>query len=118
MSTVCCGYCAHTFERDDPKRERGRCPLCGASWSGLGPYPDWDPPQSNVASQENPTSNPYESLKLAEVEKILGVTRRTVLRYITEGSAAGKLRAYKVNAYWRVKRADLDDFLARQVRNT
>jgi len=66
---------------------------------------------------EQAPKDPERLLKLSEVEKILRVTRKTVLKYINEGSGSGKLRAQKVNAYWRVRQADLDDFCARQAKS-
>jgi excisionase family DNA binding protein len=51
-----------------------------------------------------------EELKLytlREVEKILKVTQRTLYTYIQEGT----LKATKIGKYWRVKHADLMDFV-------
>ena len=51
-----------------------------------------------------------EELKLytlREVEKILKVTQRTLYTYIQEGT----LKASKSGKYWRVKHADLMDFV-------
>jgi excisionase family DNA binding protein len=51
-----------------------------------------------------------EELKLytlREVEKILKVTQRTLYTYIREGT----LKASKSGKYWRVKHADLMDFV-------
>lgn len=51
-----------------------------------------------------------EELKLytlREVEKILKVTQRTLYTYIQEGT----LKATKSGKYWRVKHADLMDFV-------
>ena len=70
--------------------------------------------------QETPATveDPDEDLVLAEVEKVLKVSRKTVLRYIHEGTQTGlKLPAHKVNAYWRVRRGDLATFRARQESN-
>lgn len=44
---------------------------------------------------------------LKEVEKILKVTRRTLYTYIQNG----QLKATKIGKYWRVKHADLMDFV-------
>lgn len=49
---------------------------------------------------------------LQEVAKILGVSVRSLYRYID----SGRLRAVKVG-YWRVNKADLDNFL-RKFENT
>ena len=51
-----------------------------------------------------------EELKLytlREVEKILKVTQRTLYTYIQNG----QLKATKIGKYWRVKHADLMDFV-------
>jgi len=51
-----------------------------------------------------------EELKLytlREVEKILKVTQRTLYTYIQEGT----LKASKSGKYWRVKHADLMEFV-------
>jgi excisionase family DNA binding protein len=44
---------------------------------------------------------------LKEVEKILKVTQRTLYTYIQNG----QLKATKIGKYWRVKHADLMDFV-------
>lgn len=44
---------------------------------------------------------------LREVEQILKVTQRTLYTYIQEGT----LKATKIGKYWRVKHADLMDFV-------
>ena len=44
---------------------------------------------------------------LREVEKILKVTQRTLYTYIQNG----QLKATKIGKYWRVKHADLMDFV-------
>ena len=45
--------------------------------------------------------------KLREVEQILGVTQRTLYRYIE----SGKLKAIKVGGQWRVERDELNYFI-------
>lgn len=44
---------------------------------------------------------------LREVEQILKVTQRTLYTYIQNG----QLKATKIGKYWRVKHADLMDFV-------
>jgi excisionase family DNA binding protein len=66
------------------------------------------PAPASAPQIQPPSPNSTALLKLAEVEKELRCTRKTVLNYIN----SGKLRAHKVNAYWRVKRVDLDKFMA------
>jgi len=46
-------------------------------------------------------------LTTAEISKELKVCEHTVRNWIK----TGKLKAYKANNYWRVKREDLDKFL-------
>lgn len=51
-----------------------------------------------------------EKLKLytlAEIEPILGVTRRTLLEYIK----SGKLKAVKIGNKWKVSEENLKDFI-------
>jgi len=45
--------------------------------------------------------------KLREVEGILGVSQRTLYRYIE----SGKLRAVKFGGQWRVERAEINAFI-------
>lgn len=45
-------------------------------------------------------------LTLEEVRKILGVSERSVYRFID----SGQLKAYKIR-YWRIKERDLADFI-------
>lgn len=67
---------------------------------------------SNDASK--PDRDPDELLLLVEVEPLLKVGRKTLLRYINEGvRGVGKLRAQKVNTSWRVRQGDVDEFLSR-----
>jgi excisionase family DNA binding protein len=47
-------------------------------------------------------------LKTREVAKILSVKPRTVAKWIRNGD----LKAVKVGTNWRVRREDLDDFIA------
>jgi len=56
----------------------------------------------------NGDTNPDRLLLLREVERILGVSRKTLLRYIADK----KIPACKVGAYWRIRRADVDAFVA------
>ena len=44
---------------------------------------------------------------LTDIEKILGVTHRTVLLYVRDK----KLKAFKVAGQWRVTEADLKEFI-------
>ena len=44
---------------------------------------------------------------LTEVRKILGVTQRTLYRYLKEGT----LKAFKIGTYWRVSEGDLEAFI-------
>lgn len=44
---------------------------------------------------------------LTDIEKILGVTHRTVLLYVRDK----KLKAFKVGGQWRVTEADLKEFI-------
>lgn len=50
---------------------------------------------------------------LTELEPILGVTHRTLLRYMKDG----RLRAKKIGAKWRVTRAALEEFLGEAPSN-
>ncbi len=44
---------------------------------------------------------------LTDIEKILGVTHRTVLQYVRDK----KLKALKVGGQWRVTEKDLKEFI-------
>ena len=44
---------------------------------------------------------------LKEVEKLLGVTQRTLYNYIKQG----QLKAVKIGKYWRVPHKVLEDFI-------
>lgn len=46
---------------------------------------------------------------LEEVQELLKVTRRTLYSYIK----AGTLKATKIGRYWRVRHADLKEFIDR-----
>lgn len=87
-------------------------PPTGQTLDGEFAVDEPDSPPPEVAAEPPPPPvakrDPAELLKLAEVEKELRTTRKTVLTYIKDG----KLRAHKVNAYWRVRRGDLDKFMA------
>jgi excisionase family DNA binding protein len=48
-----------------------------------------------------------ETLKTAEVERVLGCHRQTVLKLVRDG----KLSAFKLNTNLRVRRSDLAHFL-------
>lgn len=50
---------------------------------------------------------------LTDLEPILGVSHRTLLRYTKDG----KLRAKKIGAKWRVTRAALEEFLGEAPSN-
>ena len=45
---------------------------------------------------------------IEEVKKILKVTQRTVYNFIKNGD----LKAIKIGKYWRVRHADLEEFIA------
>ncbi|OGG40577.1 hypothetical protein A2118_00880 [Candidatus Kaiserbacteria bacterium GWA2_50_9] len=47
--------------------------------------------------------------RIAEAKKMLGVSERSIFRYIHDG----KLRATKIG-YWRISNADLNRFIADQ----
>jgi excisionase family DNA binding protein len=47
-------------------------------------------------------------LSLDDARKILGVSERSMYRYIHDG----RLKAYKIG-YWKIKEADLQDFIKR-----
>ena len=57
--------------------------------------------------QEHREMEELKLYTLREVEKILKVTQRTLYTYIQEGT----LKASKSGKYWRVKHADLMDFV-------
>lgn len=42
-----------------------------------------------------------------EIKEILKVTQRTLYNYIKSGN----LKAVKIGKYWRIKQADLEEFL-------
>ncbi|HAQ55819.1 MAG TPA: hypothetical protein DCR44_00170 [Acholeplasmatales bacterium] len=48
-----------------------------------------------------------------EITELLKVTQRTLYNYIKSGS----LKAIKIGKYWRVKHADLQDFINNGTRN-
>jgi len=51
--------------------------------------------------------NELKIYSLKEVEEILQVGQRTLYTYIKDG----KLKAFKVGKYWRVKHEDLKEFI-------
>ena len=50
---------------------------------------------------------PIEVYTLDEVADILQITRRTIYTWIKEG----RIKAFKVGRYWRVRREELDRIL-------
>lgn len=56
---------------------------------------------------ENKEHTPIEIYTFKDLEKILGVSRRTLQTYVT----TGKLKAVKIGNRWTVTRANLDKFV-------
>jgi excisionase family DNA binding protein len=52
--------------------------------------------------------NELKVYTLKEVAEILQVTRRTIYNYIKDG----KLKAFKMGKYWRVRHEDLKEFIS------
>lgn len=48
--------------------------------------------------------------RIAEAKKVLGVSERSIFRYIHDG----KLRATKIG-YWRISESDIKKFIAKSV---
>lgn len=57
--------------------------------------------------QEQQDMEELKVYSLKEVEKILKVTQRTLYTYIQNG----QLKATKIGKYWRVKHADMAEFI-------
>lgn len=48
-----------------------------------------------------------------EVAEILGVSTRSIFRYLK----AGQLKGYQINTHWRITESNIKDFLAAQQKN-
>lgn len=55
----------------------------------------------------NKTLEAFKVYSLSELEPILGVTHRTLLRYITEG----RLKGVKIGGRWKVSQDNLRAFI-------
>lgn len=55
---------------------------------------------------ENEKNNPEEILSANEAGKILGVSGKTIIRMMEDGSFPG----YKIGAVWKFKRGDIEQY--------